>query len=142
MRSCFTAVDYGLPEHQLSIGPVLRPLMTQQRRSGFVTWFFRRMRNTRRKQRGHSDAGRHLRSRLDHPRPNVRKPAAGIPALCEARGWTVKEYVDEGVTGAKDRRPALDELVKEARRRRFDVLVCWSLDRLGRRTSTSRYAAG
>jgi len=27
MRSCFTAVDYGLPEHQLSIGPVLRPLI-------------------------------------------------------------------------------------------------------------------
>ncbi len=49
-----------------------------------------------------------------------------------ARGWTVVEYVDRGVSGAKDRRPALDELVKHARRRRFDVLVCWRLDRLGR----------
>ena len=27
MRGCFTAVDYGLPEHQPSIGPVLRPLI-------------------------------------------------------------------------------------------------------------------
>lgn len=50
----------------------------------------------------------------------------------EARGWTAQEYVDKGVSGAKDRRPALDELVRDARRRRFDVLVCWRLDRLGR----------
>jgi DNA invertase Pin-like site-specific DNA recombinase len=49
-----------------------------------------------------------------------------------ARGWTAAEYVDRGVSGAKDRRPALDELVKAAKRRRFDVLVCWRLDRLGR----------
>jgi DNA invertase Pin-like site-specific DNA recombinase len=50
----------------------------------------------------------------------------------EARGWTAGEYVDRGVSGAKDRRPALDQLVADARRRRFDVLVCWRLDRLGR----------
>src|SRR5688572_13110858 len=51
----------------------------------------------------------------------------------DARGWTVtREYVDEGVSGAKERRPALDSLVKDAKRRRFDVLVCWRLDRLGR----------
>jgi DNA invertase Pin-like site-specific DNA recombinase len=49
-----------------------------------------------------------------------------------ARGWTLQEYVDRGVSGAKDRRPALDQLVGDARRRRFDVLVCWRLDRLGR----------
>jgi DNA invertase Pin-like site-specific DNA recombinase len=36
------------------------------------------------------------------------------------------------VSGAKDRRPALDTLVRDAKRRRFDVLVCWRLDRLGR----------
>jgi DNA invertase Pin-like site-specific DNA recombinase len=50
----------------------------------------------------------------------------------QARAWTAAEYVDRGVSGAKDRRPALDELVTDARRRRFDVLVCWRLDRLGR----------
>lgn len=49
-----------------------------------------------------------------------------------ARGWESVEYVDRGVSGAKDRRPALDALVTDARRRRFDVLVCWRLDRLGR----------
>ncbi len=49
-----------------------------------------------------------------------------------ARGWTAAEYVDRGVSGTKDRRPALDRLVAEARRRRFDAVVCWRLDRLGR----------
>ena len=49
-----------------------------------------------------------------------------------ARGWTAVEYVDRGVSGSKDRRPALDALIGDARRRRFDVLVCWRLDRLGR----------
>ena len=50
----------------------------------------------------------------------------------QARGWTIREYVDHGISGAKDRRPALDELLKDAKRRRFDVVVCWRLDRLGR----------
>ncbi len=50
----------------------------------------------------------------------------------QAWGWTAVEYVDRGVSGVKDRRPALDALVQDARRRRFDVLVCWRLDRLGR----------
>lgn len=50
----------------------------------------------------------------------------------QARGWTATEYVDRGVSGAKDRRPALDQMVADAKRRKFDVLVCWRLDRLGR----------
>src|SRR5579863_4683044 len=50
----------------------------------------------------------------------------------QARGWTGVEYIDRGVSGSKDRRPALDRLVVDARRRRFDVVVCWRLDRLGR----------
>ena len=49
-----------------------------------------------------------------------------------ARGWTAVEYVDAGVSGAKDRRPALDELVSDARRRKIDVVCCWRLDRMGR----------
>ena len=50
----------------------------------------------------------------------------------QAREWITVEYVDRGVSGAKDRRPALADLIRDARRRRFDVLVCWRLDRLGR----------
>ena len=37
----------------------------------------------------------------------------------QARDWTAAEYVDRGVSGAKDRRPAVDQLLTDARRRRF-----------------------
>ncbi len=57
---------------------------------------------------------------------------AEIRRYVAARGWTAEEYVDRGVSGAKDRRPALDRLLIDARRRRFDVAVVWRLDRLGR----------
>jgi DNA invertase Pin-like site-specific DNA recombinase len=50
---------------------------------------------------------------------------------CARRGWSVREFVDHA-SGSKDSRPALDRLIAEARRRRFDVLICWRLDRLGR----------
>jgi DNA invertase Pin-like site-specific DNA recombinase len=50
----------------------------------------------------------------------------------EVRGWTGKEYVDRGVSGSRESRPALDALVKDAKRRRFDLVVVWRLDRLGR----------
>jgi DNA invertase Pin-like site-specific DNA recombinase len=50
----------------------------------------------------------------------------------QARGWDAVEFVDKGVSGSKDRRPALDELVAAAKRRKFDAVVCWRLDRLGR----------
>ena len=56
----------------------------------------------------------------------------------DARGWEAREYVDEGVSGAVEQRPALDELVRDAKRRRFDVLVCWRLDRLGRSLKVAR----
>ena len=57
---------------------------------------------------------------------------AELRRYIEARGWTAQEYIDEGVSGAKESRPALDSLLRDARRRRFDVVVCWRLDRLGR----------
>ena len=51
---------------------------------------------------------------------------------CGRRGWGATEYVDRGVSGAKDKRPALDLLIAAAKRRKFDTLVVWRLDRLGR----------
>ncbi len=50
-----------------------------------------------------------------------------------ARGWqVVAEYADEGISGARACRPALDRLLHGARRRRFDAILVWKLDRLGR----------
>ncbi len=57
---------------------------------------------------------------------------AELARYCEARSWDASEYVDHGVSGSKDKRPALDTLLKDARRRKVDVVVCWRLDRLGR----------
>jgi DNA invertase Pin-like site-specific DNA recombinase len=55
-----------------------------------------------------------------------------LRTYCERRGWTATEFIDQGVSGAKERRPALDEVLKAAKRRKFDVLIVWRLDRLGR----------
>jgi DNA invertase Pin-like site-specific DNA recombinase len=49
------------------------------------------------------------------------------------RQWTlVGEFQDEGVSGSKDCRPALDRLMADARRGRVDAICVWSLDRFGR----------
>jgi len=50
-------------------------------------------------------------------------------------GWAVvDEYVDQGISGSKgrDQRPSFDALLKAAVRRDFDLVMCWSVDRLGR----------
>ena len=55
---------------------------------------------------------------------------------CERRGWTVAgEYVDAGISGAKDRRPELDRLMADAHKRRFDVVAVWKFDRFARSVS-------
>jgi DNA invertase Pin-like site-specific DNA recombinase len=59
--------------------------------------------------------------------------------LAELRDWTVvKEYEDAGISGAKgrDKRPAFDAMMQDAKRRRFDLVMVWSVDRLGRATAT------
>ena len=48
-------------------------------------------------------------------------------------GWTVyREFIDEGYSGKNTARPAFKEMMDEARRRKFDVLLVWKLDRLSR----------
>jgi len=55
---------------------------------------------------------------------------------CERRGWTVAgEYVDAGVSGAKDHRPELDRLMADAHKRQFDVVAVWKFDRFARSVS-------
>src|SRR5262249_34594263 len=53
-----------------------------------------------------------------------------------ARGLDIaQEYVDNGFSGSKDRRPQLDRLMKDAHQRRFDAVLVFKLDRFGRSTS-------
>ena len=60
----------------------------------------------------------------------------GLREYAKARGLeVVGEYVDEGVSGAKAKRPALDRLMADAHKRALDVVLVWKLDRLGRSLS-------
>jgi DNA invertase Pin-like site-specific DNA recombinase len=54
----------------------------------------------------------------------------------QRRGWNIAcEYLDVGISGAQDRRPALDRLMADAHRRKFDVVLVWRFDRFARSVS-------
>jgi DNA invertase Pin-like site-specific DNA recombinase len=58
-----------------------------------------------------------------------------LERVAAARGWQiVATYRDDGISGAKSRdgRPALDQMLKAAAKREFDLIAVWSIDRLGR----------
>lgn len=57
---------------------------------------------------------------------------ADLRAYAKRRRLRAVEYVDEGVSGARDRRPALDDLLAAVRRREVDAVICVKLDRLAR----------
>ncbi len=50
------------------------------------------------------------------------------------RSWVAAEFIDEGVSGSKDRRPALDRMMADARAGRLDVVAVWRFDRFARDT--------
>lgn len=56
--------------------------------------------------------------------------------FAERRGWQlVESYIDEGFSGSKSSRPALDRLMADAHRRKFDVVIVWKFDRFARSVS-------
>ena len=58
-----------------------------------------------------------------------------LQAVADRHGWEVVEtFSDNGVSGAngRDGRPEFDAMCKGAVRREFDVIMAWSVDRLGR----------
>jgi DNA invertase Pin-like site-specific DNA recombinase len=69
---------------------------------------------------------------------NTENQRLELERIAERRGWPVIEvYEDFGISGAKgrDKRPALDRMLKDANRRRFDLVMAWSIDRVGRSLS-------
>jgi len=63
----------------------------------------------------------------------ARKCSYQICEYASRRGWEVfAEYVDNGVSGAKESRPELNRLMADGHRRHFDVVLCWKIDRFGR----------
>src|SRR5215469_8776702 len=74
-----------------------------------------------------------LYARVSTSEQRVEPQLHALRSYAEARGLEVaSEYLDEGISGAKDRRRALDRLLADARRRAFDVVACVKLDRLAR----------
>jgi len=58
-----------------------------------------------------------------------------LRTFAQARGYDIfREYVDDGVSGRKDRRPELDRLMNDAKKRKFDAVVVWRFDRFARST--------
>jgi DNA invertase Pin-like site-specific DNA recombinase len=68
-------------------------------------------------------------STLDqHPETQV----YDLRQMAGQRGWQIVEEYTDRVSGAKARRPGLDQLMSDARRGRFDVVLVWASDRLAR----------
>ncbi|MGC1620035.1 MAG: recombinase family protein [Candidatus Acidiferrum sp.] len=67
---------------------------------------------------------------------DVRMQTRELREYCERRGFQIAgEYLDEGISGAKDSRPELNRLMADAHRRKFDAIVCWKFDRFARSVS-------
>jgi DNA invertase Pin-like site-specific DNA recombinase len=80
-------------------------------------------------------AALYVRVSTDKQSESIENQNRVLRQIAERRGWTVVEvYTDEGISGAKgrDKRPALDAMLNDASRRKFDVVIAWAIDRVGR----------
>ena len=78
-------------------------------------------------------AALYVRVSTDHQ--TVENQVSELRQVAGRRGWGVVEvYRDAGISGAKgrDKRPGLDAMLNDANRRKFDVVMSWAIDRLGR----------
>src|SRR5215470_7238909 len=71
--------------------------------------------------------------RVSTEEQSVDMQVSELTDYAERRGWLlVGQYLDRGVSGSKESRPALNQLMNDARQRRFDILLVWKIDRFGR----------
>ena len=73
--------------------------------------------------------------RVSTDKQTVENQERELRQIAERRGWEiVVQYRDAGISGARgrDKRPGLDQMLKDASKRRFDVVMAWAIDRLGR----------
>jgi DNA invertase Pin-like site-specific DNA recombinase len=71
--------------------------------------------------------------RVSQADQDERNQLLDLQRVAEQRSWDITEtYVDHGVSGKSDRRPALNRLRKDAMHGKLDVVAAWSVDRLGR----------
>ena len=73
--------------------------------------------------------------RVSTDKQTIENQVTVLRQIAERRGWeVVEQYHDAGISGAKGRdgRPGLDQMLKDASKRKFDVIMAWAIDRLGR----------
>jgi DNA invertase Pin-like site-specific DNA recombinase len=74
-------------------------------------------------------------ARVSTPEQRVDNQLYDLRLFAQQRGFEVAcEYTDVGVSGSKARRPGLDLMLKDARKRKFSVLIVSAFDRLARST--------
>ena len=73
--------------------------------------------------------------RVSTDKQTVENQVRELRQIAERRGWeVVEQYSDAGISGSKGRdgRPGLDLMLNNATRRKFDVVMAWAIDRIGR----------
>jgi len=74
-----------------------------------------------------------LYARVSSDRQTAENQLRDLRQYAADRGWEIhQEYVDHGLSGAKSSRPALDALLGDARKKRFDLIAVWRFDRFAR----------
>src|SRR6187402_66807 len=76
-----------------------------------------------------------LYTRVSTDRQTVENQVAKLTEVAKARGWEiVATFTDAGISGSKGRkdRPGLDDMLNQAQRGKFDVVMAWAIDRVGR----------
>ena len=72
-------------------------------------------------------------ARVSTDRQSTESQLSTLREYIKKREWNLfKEYIDEGFTGSNTKRPAFNEMMADAKKRRFDVLLVYKLDRLSR----------
>ena len=76
-----------------------------------------------------------LYARVSKASQSVERQISELEVVAERNDWKIVDrYIDHGISGAKGReqRPELDRMMKDSTKRKFDVVMVWSIDRLGR----------
>jgi DNA invertase Pin-like site-specific DNA recombinase len=73
-------------------------------------------------------------ARVSTDRQDIQNQLLELRRYCQARGWTAKEYFDEGLSGSLEeaKRPALRSIMTDARQRRISAVVVWDFSRFAR----------
>ncbi len=74
-------------------------------------------------------------ARVSTTQQTVQNQLAALREVASRSGYSiVEEFIDEGISGAKGRvdRPALDRMLRDCAKRRFDMVMVWDISRLGR----------